>query len=79
MKTFYSENIKKHCGNKEMLSSYYKNRREILRLDVIWLERKGQEETEKTLSHEMMYQFQGAEGSWAWPHCTLHSGNTVRY
>lgn len=41
MKTFYSENIKKHCGNKEMLSSYYKNRREILRLDIIWLERKG--------------------------------------
>jgi len=58
---------------------------EVGQLDVIWLERKGgsskqrQEEREKTLSQEMMYQFQGAEGSWVWPHCTLHSGNIVRY
>lgn len=52
-----------------MVNSYQKERKEILRLVIIWMEEKGgisklrQEHMEKALTHEGTCQFQGAEGN----------------
>lgn len=67
-----------------MVNSYQRDRREILGIVIIWIEEKGsssqqkEEHMEKTLSHEGLCQFQGAEGSRVWLHGSLHGGSTER-
>ena len=38
----------------------------------------AEEDMEKTLSHEIVCQFQVAEGSRVWLHLSLHGGSMVR-